>query len=120
MAVLTHSPVIADPGDEPDLPSLLDGARAGRSSSVDGLLARIQQRVRGWAGRFTDDPDTADDVTQEVLIKVERQIRSYRGASRFSTWLFAVTRNVALSHKRKEQRLDPSVTVIWLTPGDAP
>lgn len=104
MDVLTHSPVIADPGDEPDLSSLLDGARSGRSTSVDGLLARIQQRVRGWAGRFTDDPDSADDVTQEVLIKVERQIRSYRGASRFSTWLFAVTRNVALSHRRKEQR----------------
>ena len=104
MVVLTHSSVIADPGEESDLPSLVDGARAGHSTSVDGLLARIQQRVRAWAGRFTDDPDAADDVMQEVLIKVERQIRSYRGSSRFSTWLFAVTRNVALSHRRKEQR----------------
>jgi len=104
MDVLTHSRVIAEPGDEPDLPSLVDGARAGRSTSIDGLLARVQHLVRGWAVRFTDDPDAADDVTQEVLIKVERQIRSYRGASRFSTWLFAVTRNVALSHRRKEQR----------------
>jgi RNA polymerase sigma-70 factor (ECF subfamily) len=104
MDVLTHSPVIADSGDEPDLPALVESARAGRSASLDGLLARIHQRVRRWAARYTDDADTADDVAQEVLIRVERQIGTYRGGSRFSTWLFAVTRNVALTHRRKELR----------------
>src|SRR4051794_15517092 len=104
MDVLTHSPVIADSGDEPDLPSLIESARTGRTTSLDALLSRVHRRVHQWASRFTDDADAADDVTQEVLIKLGRQLSSYRGTSRFSTWLFSVTRNVALSHRRKERR----------------
>ena len=89
--------------DDGDLPSLVEGARAGRQAAVERLVARVQDRVRGWAARFTDDPDAADDVAQEVLIGLERRVRKFSGTSRFSTWLFSVTRNVALSRRRKER-----------------
>jgi RNA polymerase sigma-70 factor (ECF subfamily) len=87
-----------------DLPSLVEGVRSGRAAALDRLLVRVQQRVRTWAGKFTDDADSADDVAQDVLIGLERRVRNFRGDSRFSTWLFTVTRNVALSRRRKEQR----------------
>ena len=87
-----------------DLPSLVEGVRSGRAAALDHLLTRVQQRVREWARKFTDDADSADDVAQDVLIGLERRIRNFRGDSRFSTWLFTVTRNVALSRRRKEQR----------------
>jgi RNA polymerase sigma-70 factor (ECF subfamily) len=102
--VFTQSSVIVGNGDDGDLPSLVDGVRSGRPAAVDRLVARVQDRVRGWAGRFTDDADAADDVAQEVLIGLERRVKRFHGASRFSTWLFAVTRNVALSQRRREQR----------------
>ena len=104
MDVFTQSSVIVGNGDDGDLPSLVDGVRSGRPAAVDRLVARVQDRVRGWAGRFTDDADAADDVAQEVLIGLERRVKRFHGASRFSTWLFAVTRNVALSQRRREQR----------------
>jgi RNA polymerase sigma-70 factor (ECF subfamily) len=104
MDVFTQSSVMVGKGDDGDLPSLVEGVRSGRPAAVERLVARVQDRVRGWAARFTDDEDTADDVAQEVLIGLERRVSRFRGASRFSTWLFAVTRNVALSQRRRDQR----------------
>jgi RNA polymerase sigma-70 factor (ECF subfamily) len=104
MDVFTHSSVIAGPGDDGDLPSLVDGVRSGRPAALDQLLARVQSRVRAWAARFTDDDDAADDVTQDVLIGLEQRVRRFDGRSRFSTWLFAVTKNAALSQRRRDRR----------------
>jgi RNA polymerase sigma-70 factor (ECF subfamily) len=110
MDVFTHavaspsSPAVTAGHDDDDLPSLVEGARAGRPAALERLLSRVHQRVREWAGKFTDDSDSADDVAQDVLIGLERRVRNFRGDSRFSTWLFTVTRNVALSRRRKEQR----------------
>jgi RNA polymerase sigma-70 factor (ECF subfamily) len=104
MDVFTRSAVIAGNGDEGDLPSLVDGVRAGRPAAVERLAARVRAQVHAWAARFTNDSDAADDVTQVVLIGLERRVRRFDGNSRFSTWLFAVTRNVALSHLRRDER----------------
>ena len=104
MDVFTQSSVMVGKGDDGDLPSLVEGVRSGRPAAVERLVARVQDRVRGWAARFTDDEDAADDVAQEVLIGLERRVSRFSGASRFSTWLFAVTRNVALSQRRRDQR----------------
>jgi len=96
--------VMVGKGDDGDLPSLVEGVRSGRPAAVERLVARVQDRVRGWAARFTDDEDAADDVAQEVLIGLERRVSRFSGASRFSTWLFAVTRNVALSQRSRDRR----------------
>jgi RNA polymerase sigma-70 factor (ECF subfamily) len=103
MDVFTQSTLIVGTSDDGDLPSLVEGARAGRPAAVERLVARVQDRVRGWAARFTEDDDAADDVAQEVLIGLERRVRSFSGTSRFSTWLFSVTRNVALTRRRRER-----------------
>ena len=104
MDVFTQSSVMVGKGDDGDLPSLVEEVRSGRPAAVERLVARVQDRVRAWASHFTDDEDAADDVTQEVLIGLERRVSRFSGASRFSTWLFAVTRNVALSQRRRDQR----------------
>jgi RNA polymerase sigma-70 factor (ECF subfamily) len=107
MDVFTSSSVIAGQsgsGDDGDLPSLVERVRSGDPSSLERLLARVRSSVRIWAQKFTGDPDAAEDVTQEVLIGLERRVRKFDGASGFSTWLYAVTRNVALSSRRRDQR----------------
>ena len=101
--MFTQSTLIVGTNDDGDLPSLVEGARSGRPAAVERLVARVQDRVRGWAARFTEDEDAADDVAQEVLIGLERRVRKFSGTSRFSAWLFSVTRNVALSRRRKER-----------------
>lgn len=102
MDVFTQSSVIG--GDDGDLPSLVDEVRSGKPAALERLIARVQSRVRTWAVRFTGDEDTADDVAQQVLIGLDRRVKRFDGASRFTTWLFAVTRNAALSERRKTER----------------
>ena len=102
MDVFTQSSVIA--GDDGDLPSLVDEVRSGKPAALERLIARVQSRVRGWAVRFTGDEDSADDVAQQVLIGLDRRVKRFDGVSRFTTWLFAVTRNAALSERRRTER----------------
>jgi RNA polymerase sigma-70 factor, ECF subfamily len=104
MDVFTVSSVIGGASDDGDLPTLVDDARSGQTDAAERLVARVGARVREWAARFTDDDDAADDVAQDVLISLDRRVKHFRGTSRFSTWLFAVTRNVALSKRRRETR----------------
>jgi RNA polymerase sigma-70 factor (ECF subfamily) len=115
---------VIDGRDDGDLPHLVDGARSGQADAAERLVARVGSRVRAWAARFTDDADTADDVAQDVLISLGRRVRHFHGASRFSTWLFAVTRNVALSKRRRESRraelLDRHATLANATTDEPP
>lgn len=103
MDVSAHSTVIASQGDD-ELQALVAEVRSGRRAALERLLGRVQARVRRWAGRFAADEDAAEDIAQDVLIGLERRVQRFDGASRFSTWLFSVTRNVALSRRRRETR----------------
>ncbi|HTR76997.1 MAG TPA: sigma-70 family RNA polymerase sigma factor [Gemmatimonadaceae bacterium] len=101
--------VIDDHQDE-DLPRLVNEVKAGVPGAFERLARSVEERVRGWARRVTVDHDEADDVTQDVLIKLERVLQGFAGTSRFSTWLYRVTRNAALERRRREERhAGPSV-----------
>lgn len=104
MSVFTATNIVGEPRDDAEIPSLVDGIRAGHPAALDRLVARIHARVLRWARRYTDDEDSAEDVAQEVLIGLERRVHQFQGHSRFTTWLFAVTRSVALNHRRREAR----------------
>jgi RNA polymerase sigma-70 factor (ECF subfamily) len=106
MSVFTRSVVIGNEpgGDDGDLSSLVASVRSRRPAALDRLVVRVYARVRFWAARFTGDLDAADDVAQDVLSDLERRITQYDGRSAFSTWLFSVTRNVALNNRRREER----------------
>jgi RNA polymerase sigma-70 factor (ECF subfamily) len=104
MDVFTAANVVRDPREDAEIPSLVDGIRAGQPAAFERLVTRVHTRVRLWARRYTDDDDSAEDVAQEVLIGLQRRVHQFRGQSRFTTWLFAVTRSVALNHRRREER----------------
>jgi RNA polymerase sigma-70 factor, ECF subfamily len=87
---------MSEPDDRSDLPTLISGAQAGDRGAFTRLAELVQERVRGWAASFTEDSDDAEDVTQDVLILVHRRLPQFEGKSRFSTWLYTITRNVAL------------------------
>ena len=90
--------------DDTELAGLLEDVRAGSEEAFARLVAQVQGQVRDWARRHTDDLDVADDIAQDVLIGLRRSVHRFDGRSRFSTWLYAVTRNAALEHARVERR----------------
>jgi RNA polymerase sigma-70 factor (ECF subfamily) len=93
-----------EPDDRSELPSLIRGAQGGDRGAFAKLAEVVQRRVRGWATSFTDDADDAEDVTQDVLILLHRRLPQFEGKSRFSTWLYTITRNVALDRRRRTKR----------------
>jgi RNA polymerase sigma-70 factor (ECF subfamily) len=61
-----------------------------------GLVYRVALRILGI--------DNAQDASQEVWVRVWRNIKNFRGDSAFSTWLYRITVNTCLSTRRKESR----------------
>jgi RNA polymerase sigma-70 factor (ECF subfamily) len=83
---------------------LIEGARAGDEAAFEDLVRRYYERIHRWALARTGDRDDADDVTQEVLVRLHRHIRRFDGRSRFSTWLYRLTLNAAADLHRKAER----------------
>jgi RNA polymerase sigma-70 factor (ECF subfamily) len=70
------------------------------------LFRRYQLRVARWCYRITRDPDCVPDLVQEVFLRAFRRLCTYRGDSRFSTWLYVITRNHCLNALKK-RRTEP-------------
>jgi RNA polymerase sigma-70 factor (ECF subfamily) len=68
------------------------------------LVRRHQSGVRGLLRRLTDGNEAlADDLAQETFIKSYRALKSFRGGSKFSTWLHRIAYNSFISHVRGEK-----------------
>lgn len=76
---------------------LTASAKAERRELLEALFARYYQRVAAWCYRHTGDREKAADLAQEVFLKVQQNLESFRGGSKFSTWLYAVARNHSLN-----------------------
>jgi RNA polymerase sigma-70 factor, ECF subfamily len=74
-------------------------AAAGDASAFEMIVGRYQGRVFRLACRLTTDTD-APDVLQETFLQVYRHLPSFRGDSQFGTWLYRITINTALMHRR--------------------
>lgn len=70
------------------------------------IFERYRIRVASWCYRIARDRDAACDLAQEVFLKAWRYRHTFRGDSRLSTWLFAITRNHCLTAAKKH-RNDP-------------
>jgi RNA polymerase sigma-70 factor, ECF subfamily len=72
-----------------------------RDAVVNELFSRHYERVARWCMRVTGDRDRAADLAQEVFLKAHRYLDSFRGTSRFSTWLYTIVRNESMTKVRR-------------------
>jgi RNA polymerase sigma-70 factor (ECF subfamily) len=79
-------------------------AAAGDAGAFETLVGRYEARVYRLACRLTGSDVDAQDVLQEAFLAAYRGLASFRGAARFSTWLYRITTNAALMHRRARQR----------------
>lgn len=91
----------ADLSDE-DLAAAARTARADREAVVNELFARHYERVARWCLRFTGNRESAADLAQDVFLKAHRHLDSFKGNSRFSTWLYTIVRNESLSRLQRQ------------------
>lgn len=80
--------------------SLLEGLRTGDETAYETLLARFQQPVYTLVQRLIEDPSEASDVTQEVFLKVFRNVANFREQSSLKTWIYRIAVNEAHNRRR--------------------
>jgi RNA polymerase sigma-70 factor, ECF subfamily len=72
------------------------GGEEGRAA-LGVLYGRYRRKVAAWCLRFGVDRAEAADLAQEIFLRVHERLDSFRGDSRFSTWLYTVARRVAIN-----------------------
>jgi RNA polymerase sigma-70 factor (ECF subfamily) len=88
---------MTQPADELDLIRYL---KAGKDDAICDLYRRYGQRLYTYALRLTNDPATADDVTQNTLITAWRSVHSFRGEGRLIAWLLGIVHHTAMKFIR--------------------
>jgi len=76
---------------------LVEDARKGDMAAFKKLVLKHKNNVYALAHNLTRCREDAEDVSQEVFIKVYRSLDRFKGESRFSTWLYRITLNTCLS-----------------------
>jgi RNA polymerase sigma-70 factor (ECF subfamily) len=80
---------------------LIERARREPGAAADAALSvlyrRYQPKVAAWCLRLASDRQEAADLAQEVFLRVHERLAGFRGESRFSTWLYTVTRSIAIN-----------------------
>jgi RNA polymerase sigma-70 factor (ECF subfamily) len=108
---------------EADWPALVRRCLDGDSSGWTELVAGQQRRVYALCYRFTGSAPDAEDLTQDVFIKVYGNLRSFDQAKgSFQTWITTLTRNLLVDHFRRsrQQRVTDSLDAGWDQAGQAP
>lgn len=85
---------------------LVERAASGDRDAFARLIESRYDFIHAVAWRWCGDRQDAEDVAQDVCIRLATAIRGFRGASRFGTWLYAVTLNAARDQLRKRRRAE--------------
>jgi RNA polymerase sigma-70 factor (ECF subfamily) len=111
---------------EPKLPPSGDGEERERANDLDvELMGRIrdgdfaafeqlieihQRSVIGTVAKMLGNPSEAEDIAQQVFLRVWKSAGRYEPQAKFTTWLFTITRNLVFNEVRRRQR-KPTVSV---------
>src|SRR5580704_5940867 len=79
-------------------------AKEGDESAFAELVTSYQHRLVGVLSHLLGDAATAEDVAQEVFLRIHQARRGYEPTARFSTWLFRIANNLALNRLRDDGR----------------
>ncbi len=80
---------------------LLELARSGDRRALELLIERHQAQIYRFGIKMCRDPEDAKDVLQDTLIAMARGVRTFRGTSSVSTWLYSIARSFCIKHRHK-------------------
>jgi RNA polymerase sigma-70 factor (ECF subfamily) len=86
---------------------LMLALRAGDGSAFDALFARWSAPLLRYLERMVRDPGLAEELTQEVFLRVHRARERYEPDARFSTWLFTIATRIAWNELRRPRHRHP-------------
>jgi len=93
-----------------DVQLMLD-VKAGDDASFELLLRKYRSPLVNYLGRMMGDSATAEDLAQEVFLRIYRARSQYAPSAKFTTWIFRIATNLALNARRdgRYRRLEVSI-----------
>ena len=79
--------------------------------AFEEIVSRYGDKIYGLAFRITHDYHSAEEILQEVFLTLINKIDTFRGDSKFSTWLYRVTANAAYMHLRAQKKYENDVSL---------
>jgi RNA polymerase sigma-70 factor (ECF subfamily) len=95
---------------------LTELAVTGNSDAFDRLITQYRDKAHGLARRLTETEEDAEDVLQEAFFNAFRGISRFNGKSRFSTWLYRIVLNCALTKRRRRKLATVSLDEAIVSP----
>lgn len=83
---------------------LIARSRNGDWDAFVALIRMHQHMFHSLTYRMSGSTDDADDLAQETFIRAHRSLDTYRGAAKFSSWLYRIALNLCLRWKKQKQR----------------
>lgn len=97
------NPFLTDYASDEDDQILIKNALTGDKLALEKLLKKHQPYIYNIAWKMVQMPDDAQDITQEVMVKVITNLSKFRGESQFRTWLYRIVTNHFLQMKKQKR-----------------
>jgi RNA polymerase sigma-70 factor (ECF subfamily) len=92
--------------------------RAGNMAAFDVLLAKYRKPIVHFMFRMVHNQAVAEELAQEVFLRIYRSRETYRAEARFSTWLYRIATNLGVNHAR-DTRHERTASTIYLDEPDS-
>jgi len=89
-----------------DESKLIEQSLSGDPEAYAALVNQHQKMIRAVTFRMTGSLDDAEELAQDAFLRAYRQLGSFGGGSKFSTWLCQIAINLSLDWRRRERRRD--------------
>ncbi len=86
------------------------------TKAYEELMRRYQATLYNVCARYLGNERDADDVSQEIMLKVLYGLKKFEGKSKFKTWLYSITYNECITQYRKEKRKRRLLDALSLNP----
>ena len=106
-------PPVASAASTPNDAEIMLRVKAGDDSAFDFLVQKFRRQLIGFMYRMTHSQPIAEELAQEVFLRVYRSRESYSAEAKFTTWMYRIATNLALNHLRdtKTERTEVSVSL---------
>jgi RNA polymerase sigma-70 factor (ECF subfamily) len=91
--------------------ALMQEAQVGNEGAFDVLVRRHRERLGAFVNRFCRHPETTEDCTQEIFVKLWLARERYRPQTKFTTYLYSIAVNCCIDNERRRRARPQSVAL---------
>jgi RNA polymerase sigma-70 factor (ECF subfamily) len=111
------------PGPTDAIDALIQRCLAGDQQAWEEIVRQHRRKVFNIAYKFTGKHDEAEDLTQDIFLKIFRSLHTFDRRANFQTWLVSVSRNLCIDHyrsvRKERETIDRDVDAGELTPASS-